>query len=311
MKTIQSIKHLYYFGLFTILTLLVLAIPTYAETETGGEDHDEGHVELSQEQIEHSGIGLAKVESGSLQDVLTVYGIVRSNPENSQKISARFDGQIRKINKRIGDAVKRGETLASIEANDSMQNYPLVSLIDGVVTAREVNIGEQTNGRTLLIIEDLSSVWVELSLFPLDVSQVKTGQSVQVRSKNNDHSAEGVVSYISPIANSGTQAVLARVPLNNPEQRWTPGQFVVGEIVLSEAVVPLLVETEALQIVENRSVIFVQSEEGFEPRPVQLGRSDGRSTEILAGLNSGETYVTRNSFVLKSELGKEGAEHGH
>jgi cobalt-zinc-cadmium efflux system membrane fusion protein len=311
MKTIRSVKHLYYFGLFTILTLLVLAIPTYAETETGEEDHDEGYVELSQEQIEHSDIGLAKVESGSLQDVLTVYGSVRSNPEKSQKISARFDGQIRKINKRIGDVVKRGETLASIEANDSMQNYPLVSLIDGVVTAREANIGEQTNGRTLLIVEDLSSVWVELSLFPLDVSQVKTGQSVQVRSKNNDHSAEGVVSYISPIANSGTQAVLARVPLNNPEQRWTPGQFVVGEIVLSEAVVPLLVETEALQIVENRPVIFVQSEEGFEPRPVQLGRSDGRSTEILAGLNSGETYVTRNSFVLKSELGKEDAEHGH
>jgi cobalt-zinc-cadmium efflux system membrane fusion protein len=311
MKATRSVKHPCYFGLFTILTLLVLAIPTYAETETGEEDQDEGHIALSQEQIEHSDIGLSKVESGSLQEVLTVYGSVRSNPEKSQKISARFDGQIRKINKRIGDAVQRGEPLVSIQANDSMQNYPLVSMIDGVVTAREANIGEQTNGRTLLIIEDLSSVWIELSLFPLDISQVKTGQSVKVRSKNNDHSAEGVVSYISPIGNSGTQTVLARVPLNNPEQRWTPGQFVVGDVVLSEAVVPLLVETEALQIVENRPVIFVQSEEGFEPRPVQIGRSDGRSTEILAGLNSGETYVTRNSFVLKSELGKEDAEHGH
>lgn len=313
MKIIRPQKHLRDVGRFAILTLLVLAIPAYvyAEPETGEEDHDEGHVELSQEQIEHSGIGLAKVSSGSLQDVLTVYGSVRSDPEKSQKVSARFDGQIRKINKRIGDAVKRGETLASIEANDSMQHYSLVSQIDGVVTSREANIGEQTGGRTLMIIEDLSSVWVELSLFPLDVPQVKTGQPVRVRSKSNDHSAQGLVTYISPIGNSGTQTVLARVPLGNPEQRWTPGQFVVGDIVLSEAVVPLLVETQALQIVENRPVIFVQSEEGFEPRSVKLGRSDGRSTEILAGLKSGETYVTQNSFVLKSELGKEDAEHGH
>jgi cobalt-zinc-cadmium efflux system membrane fusion protein len=32
---------------------------------------------------------------------------------------------------------------------------------------------------------------------------------------------------------------------------------------------------------------------------------------VLAGLRDGESYVSGNSFVLKSELGKEGAEHGH
>tara|TARA_R110002072_G_scaffold215326_8_gene372495 strand:- start:2370 stop:3305 length:936 start_codon:yes stop_codon:yes gene_type:complete len=311
MKTIRPLKHLYYFGLFTILTLMVLAIPTYGETESGEEEHDEGHIELSQEQIEHSGIGLEKVASGSLDDLLTVYGSVRSNPEKSQKVSARFDGQIRKVSKRIGDAVKQGETLASIEANDSMQNYPLVSMIDGVVTAREANIGEQTNGRTLLIVEDLSNVWVELSLFPQDVSQVQIGQKVRIRSTGGDFFSEGELSYITPRGISSNQTVLARVPLENPQQRWTPGQFVVGEIILSEARVPLLVKTEALQILENNPVIFVKSEEGFEPRPVELGRSDGQSTEILAGLADGETYVTKNSFVLKSELGKEDAEHGH
>lgn len=313
MKTIRLQNHLRDVGRFTILTLLVVATPAYvyAEPETGEEDHDEGHVELSQEQIVHSGIGLGRVASGSLTDVLTVYGSVRTDPEKSQKISARFDGQIRKINKRIGDPVKRGETLASIEANDSMQNYQIVSLIDGVVTAREANIGEQTGGRILMIVEDLSSVWVELSLFPLDVPQVKTGQAVRVRSKNNDHSAQGIVTYISPKGNSGTQTVLARVPLGNSGQHWTPGQFVVGDIVLSKTVIPLLVESQALQIVENRPVIFVKGEEGFEPRPVKLGRSDGRFTEIRAGLKTGETYVTQNSFVLKSELGKGEAEHGH
>lgn len=64
-------------------------------------------------------------------------------------------------------------------------------------------------------------------------------------------------------------------------------------------------------MMEERSVVFVKGEEGFEPRPVTLGRTDGEVSEVLAGLQEDETYVTRNSFILKSELGKEGAEHGH
>ena len=312
MKTNQNLRHVSYLFLCTLFVMLGSVLPTYAESELGREeDHKEGHVELSPEQIEHAGIGLAQVQPGPLQQVLSVYGTVRPNPENIQRVSASFDGVIRKIDKRIGDTVKRGETLISVEANESMQSYPLASMIDGVVTAREANLGEQTNGRTLLVVEDLSSVWVELSLFPQDVPQVQIGQKVHVFNASRDVSSEGELSYIAPRGNSSNQTVLARVPLQNPQQRWTPGQFIVGEIILSEARVPLLVKTEALQNVENNPVIFVKSEEGFEPRPVQIGRSDGQSTEILAGLVNGETYVTKNSFVLKSELGKEDAEHGH
>ena len=42
-----------------------------------------------------------------------------------------------------------------------------------------------------------------------------------------------------------------------------------------------------------------------------LGRTDGEYIEVLTGLKNGETYVTKNSFILKSELGKGDAEHGH
>lgn len=312
MKANQKYRQVADLFLCSFVVCILSVTPTYAESESSGEEeHEEGHVELSMEQIEHAGIGLEQVQAGSLQQVLSVYGAVRSNPEKIQRVSAPFDGAIRKIEKHIGDTVKRGETLINVEANESMQSYPLVSMIDGVVTAREANMGEQTSGRTLLVVEDLSSVWVELSLFPKDMPQVQIGQKVRIFNTSREVSSEGELGYIAPRGDSSSQTVLARVPLQNPQRRWIPGQFVVGEVILSEALVPLLVRTEALQIVENNPVIFVKSEEGFEPRPVQLGRSDGQSTEILAGLVDGETYVTKNSFVLKSELGKEDAEHGH
>ncbi len=312
MKINQKCRQVADLFLCTFLMCFLSVIPTSAASESGDEEeHEEGHVELSIAQIEHAGIGLAKVQAGSLQQVLSVYGTVRSNPEGIQRVSAPFEGVVLKVEKRIGDIVKRGEVLLSIEANESMQSYPLLSSIDGVVTRREANIGEQTSGRALLVIEDLSSVWIELSLFPKDVRQVQVGQKVRISSLSRENSAEGELSYIAAGGNSSNQTVLARVPLENTQRQWIPEQFVVGEIILSEARVPLLVRNEALQIVENNPVIFVKSEEGFEPRSLQLGRSDGQSTEVLAGLVEGETYVTKNSFVLKSELGKEDAEHGH
>jgi cobalt-zinc-cadmium efflux system membrane fusion protein len=58
-------------------------------------------------------------------------------------------------------------------------------------------------------------------------------------------------------------------------------------------------------------VVFVQKENVFEPRPVDLGRSDAVMTEIVGGLVAGDRYVAANSFILKAELGKGEAGHEH
>ena len=59
----------------------------------------------------------------------------------------------------------------------------------------------------------------------------------------------------------------------------------------------------------------MQSEHGFEPRPVMIGRSDETCVEIIDGLESGEIIVTENSFRIKAQLEKAAAGeqtgHGH
>ena len=49
--------------------------------------------------------------------------------------------------------------------------------------------------------------------------------------------------------------------------------------------------------------------EGFEKRPVELGRSDDDSYEVVSGLKPGNPIAVANSFLLKAELGKSDAEH--
>tara|TARA_R110002049_G_scaffold308839_1_gene514396 strand:+ start:2235 stop:3173 length:939 start_codon:yes stop_codon:yes gene_type:complete len=298
------------------IALLLLAastsLPALAESESHEDEaHDDGHIELTEAQIDHANISLEKARSGSLVETLRVYGTVVPNPETSQHVSARFDGQIYSINKSIGDTVKRGETLATVESNESMQRYPLSASMSGVVTQRQANAGEQTNGRALMRIDDLSTVWAELKVFPRDLEKVSVGQTVRILDKRGRLLSEADITYIAPLAGDQSRAIKIRVPLNNQQGNLIPGSFVIGEIVIAETNSPLLVRKSALQLVEDQSVVFVKGHDGFEPREVKLGRSDKSYVEVLSGLEAGETYVAGNSFVLKSELGKEDAEHGH
>ena len=59
----------------------------------------------------------------------------------------------------------------------------------------------------------------------------------------------------------------------------------------------------------DKPTVFVQTPEGFEPRPVTLGRANETHVEITAGLQAGERYATTETFILKAELGKGTASH--
>lgn len=294
------------------LTFCFMSTLAFAETGHGDEeDNEEDHIKLTQEQIEHAGIGLSRVGAGNIRETLPVYGVIASNAEKRQSISARFDGVIRSVNKTIGDQVLKGEKLVTVESNESLKTYSVVSSLNGVVTQRDANIGEQTADRVLFVVEDFSTVWVDLSLFPKDVTKAQVGQTVHIKSTNNPITGEGQIIYIAPQGNSNNQSTIARVLISNSDNLWNPGLFVDAEITLSETEAPLVIWSESVQIVDGKNVVFVQDEEGFEPRLVTLGHTDGESIEVLSGLNVDETYVSKNSFVLKSEMGKEDAEHGH
>ena len=283
----------------------------HAEGEEGHEEEAGGHVELTPAQIAKAGIGIAQVGPVNLRETLPLYGTIAPNAERVLDVTARFPGIIRSVRTRVGDAVRKGQTLATIESNESLQTYALVAPLDGVVTQRNANEGAQSGDGALFTVADLSVVWVEMSVFPRDVAKVRIGQSVRVKSADTGLSAEGKVVYVAPFGSSTSQTLSARVQLPNPERKWPPGLYVTADVILSSASIPLGIRSEALQTLENRSVVFVQSEEGFDPHPIEIGRTDGEVTEVLSGLSVGERYATKNSFILKAELGKGEAEHGH
>jgi cobalt-zinc-cadmium efflux system membrane fusion protein len=232
-----------------------------------------------------------------------------ANGERSRDVAARYPGIVRRVLVKPGDSVKEGAVLAVVQSNESLQDYPLKAPIAGVVTARNTNPGEQTADRGLFMVTDLSTVWVELAVFPRDVAKVHVGQKARVRSADGGITAEGAVIYVAPVGNQASQARTVRVLLDNASGQWAPGLYVTADIALAETDVPVAIRNQAVQTLEGKDTVFVRTTKGFQPRPVHLGRRDATHSEVLEGLRPGETYATENSFILKAELGKGEAEH--
>ena len=96
-------------------------------------------------------------------------------------------------------------------------------------------------------------------------------------------------------------------------QKWRPGLFVSVIVTLSDFTSDIVIPKTAIESIDNQSVVFIKTDEGFKPHPVKLGRSDTSHVEVLDGLHKGEQYVIKNAFVLKAQMQKAsfGDDHGH
>ncbi|NEW91106.1 divalent metal ion exporter adaptor subunit IhpB [Rhodopseudomonas sp. BR0M22] len=292
---------------------------TEGHAHAGGEkghDHDghdeEGKVEMSDAKVAASGIEIRTAQAETLHESLVLNGILQPNQETLVQVTPRFPGVVREIKKRIGDAVEKGELLARIESNQSLSVYEMRAPISGTVIDRQISLGEYASEqKPAFIVADVSTVWVDFSVYRRDLPRVRIGDKVLIDVADGGKPIEASLSYISPVGSSDTQSALARAVVANDGLRLRTGLFVSARLILSAKPVALAIRASAIQTVENRNVVFVRSGDDFEVRDVQLGARDAENVEIISGLKAGERYAAANSFVVKAELGKGSASHEH
>lgn len=289
----------------------VTVTATYAgQTQTWTYASHEGRTTIDPVMAKEAGIATATAGPGVITEWIRVHGVIAPDASRIRAVKARFPGVVRSLSRQVGDAIRAGEVLATVESNDSLQTYAVTAPITGVITQRHAGTGEQTNDETLFEIADFSRVWAELSVFPRDRERLREGQQVTVMSEGGA-TAQGTISYFSPLANRAAQSVAARVVLNNGDGTWTPGQFVEARVTVSETPVALVVPQSALQQFRDFTVVFAQVGDTYEVRMLELGRRDAEQAEVLGGLAPGTRYVTHNSYLIKADIEKSGASHDH
>jgi cobalt-zinc-cadmium efflux system membrane fusion protein len=182
----------------------------------------------------------------------------------------------------------------------------------GTVLSDEFIIGELIEpGRVLFSISDETTLWVEASTVPSDLTKFEVGAPARI-AHGEDHWINGRVVQLHHQLDETTRRQGLRIEVDNTDDHLHPGQFVEAEISTGEGPTVLAVPSEAITLIQGVPTVFL-FEEGheFHPQSVETGVSAGGWTEIRSGLNEGDELAVTEVFHIKSLLLKSSLGEGH
>ena len=273
-------------------------------------DNFEGRTAIEPAVAEALEIGTTVAGSEILKETVSAFGKLTTHPEQSRDVTARFEGTIKKVNVSLGQQVTKGDPLVTIESNESLKPYTVRAPINGVISQRNANPGEQTNDRVLFTLVNNRLLSSELAVFPSDRQRIKPGATVWFSIKGRDEPVSAVIKQMDTIVQPN-QSIIVRAEVDNGSGELVAGMFLSAEIEVAEYQVPLAVKRSGLQAFRDFTVVFAKIGNEYEVRMLELGREAGEWVEVLGGLKPGTEYVSENSYIIKADIEKSGASHDH
>lgn len=187
------------------------------------------------------------------------------------------------------------------------RSIAVTSPVGGRVTAAPAVLGSYvTAGTELFRVVDPSRLQIEAALSPADASKVAVGDVATI-SLPGGGQVDARVRSITPSVDAQTRASTAVLSLRSAPPSLQPDSFVEVRLTTEAASGNVLsVPADAVQDLNGQSIVFVRTKRGFRVAPVTTGqRSAGRVT-ILSGVTQGQQIASRNAFLIKAEIAKQG-----
>ncbi len=175
---------------------------------------------------------------------------------------------------------------------------------DGIVTMMGVGEGGFVRpGTTVLMLADLSTVWVLAEVFETQGGWVKPGQTVTMEIDSAPgRTWTGGVDYIYPVINSAARTLQVRLRFDNPDGVLRPQGYARVTIKTEPRTNVLSIDREALiRTDQSTRVILALGDGQFQPAQVVTGLESGNRIEIIEGLDAGEKIVISAQFLIDSE----------
>lgn len=203
----------------------------------------------------------------------------------------------------------------ALQKDERFAWYALRAPRAGTLLSTRLTMGASVDaGAEAYVLADLTSLWVDLAVSQTDASSIREGLDAAIHVPGGTP-VTSQITFVSRQVDSEARTVLARAALSNPDGRLRPGAFVQVAVRVPSDGETLLIPKASVQLVDDRTCVFVWGKAGFEAREVVTGMSDGDQVEILIGLREGEAVAAENAFHLKAELAKSAAGgvggHGH
>ena len=190
-----------------------------------------------------------------------------------------------------------------LEQESQLTKLEITAPFDGTVIDKHITLGELvSDDADVFVAADLSSVWVDLHVYPKDLMKVKKGQKVIISAGQTIPDTEATISYVGPVVGVESRTALARVVLPNSTGVFRPGLFVTAKAVIDNVEADVIVSKDSVQTLEGKKCVFIKDEHGFEPSFVNLGQSNTGFVQVTSGLDPGQQYVTKGAFELKAKI---------
>lgn len=182
--------------------------------------------------------------------------------------------------------------------NDTIIKSP----ISGIVTARNINVGELAGSSSpIFSISNLDKLVVLVNVNEQQVNKFAEGQKVAVKvSAVSQNPFTGIVTNIALAADPKLKAYPIKIELDNKDHKLKPGMF--AEVLWENELKTLLIPREAVLSQDGKSKVFVLDHGVVKERQVQTGAADGKNIVVTSGLSKGEQVIVGNLDNLKDGM---------
>ena len=272
------------------------------------------------------GLTTAQAATASINGVSSI-GSATFAYQAERTLTAQASGTVTSINVQEGSEVAKddiilglsgddltesiqsaSESLRSAEISmqnlqDAMNNYTITAPISGTIIEKDAKAGDAVKaGDTLCIVYDLSYLEMSINVDELQISSISVGQKVQITADAvPDKTYVGTVTRVSMkgASNGGTTTYPVTIRIDDTDG-LRPGMNANAEIVVAQANNALVVPNAA--VVRGSYVLVtkdspsaanadttMEAPEGFVYVPVKTGVSDDDYTQIVSGIQEGDT----------------------
>lgn len=178
-------------------------------------------------------------------------------------------------------------------AQARLSKMKIVSPFDGIVGIRGVSLGDYVkDGTDLVNVEDVRILKVDFRLPERSLSQIKTGQDVEVVADALPNERwQGQIEAINPRVDANGRSLELRGRLDNASGKLRPGMFVRVRVIVGERT-GLLVPEEAIVPQGDAFYVYTVVEGAAKRVPVKIGVRRDAKVEIVEGLSPGDQVVT-------------------
>ena len=235
---------------------------------------------------------LAKLDVGELDAALAraEAALGQADRDLARFRSLRDSGAVALAEFEQAEARQRMANATVAETKTMVQNASVTAPFDGTVTRKFLEPGDLASpDRAIFAMEDSSLLQLEIHVAEAMAGSITLGSKFRVEVGGAGAEIEGFVSELSPSADVGSRTFLVKLdlPLHEPLRA---GQFGRAFIPRGHRAA-LLVPSNALISRGQMDYVFTVAQNVARLRIVSIGATREDSTEILAGLDGGETIV--------------------